>query len=95
MAEVAKAYPAAPVAPPAVPAAGNGAAGGQPAKKDNDLIPAQLPQFHVPDVVEDRRIDSNGNTVVRRYNRGKLLGKVSNKERRKRRATTSQRPGRL
>ncbi len=30
----------------------------------------------VPDVVEDRRLDANGATVVRRYERGRLLGKV-------------------
>ena len=31
----------------------------------------------VPDIVEDRRLDANGGAVVRRYERGRLLGKVS------------------
>jgi hypothetical protein len=62
MADVAKHVP-----PPPVPQAG---------AAKNELIPAQLPQFHVPDIVEDRRIDSAGNTIVRKYVRGKLLGKV-------------------
>ena len=31
----------------------------------------------VPEIVEDRRLDANGGTVVRRYERGRLLGKVS------------------
>ncbi len=42
----------------------------------NAPIPQQLPQFHVPDVVEDRRQDAAGNIILRRYHRGKLLGKV-------------------
>ncbi len=31
----------------------------------------------VPEIVEDRRLDAGGGTVVRRYERGRLLGKVS------------------
>lgn len=31
----------------------------------------------IPDVVEDRRTDSAGNIYIRRYTKGKLLGKVS------------------
>jgi hypothetical protein len=38
--------------------------------------PPADPTAGVPDVVEDRRIDAAGNTVVRRYERGRLLGKV-------------------
>jgi len=66
MAAVAAAPRAYPAAPPAQ-AAGAGA---------NLPVPQQLPQFIVPDVVEDRRTDSAGNIVVRKYLRGKLLGKV-------------------
>lgn len=39
-------------------------------------IPQALPQFHVPEIVEDRRQDAAGNIILRRYYRGKLLGKV-------------------
>jgi hypothetical protein len=67
MAAVAAAPRAHAAAPPPAQAAGAGA---------NLPVPQQLPQFIVPDVVEDRRTDSAGNIVVRKYLRGKLLGKV-------------------
>lgn len=47
-------------------------------------VPAAQPEavrapdtVNVPDVVEDRRADANGNIVARYYSRGRLLGKVS------------------
>jgi hypothetical protein len=39
--------------------------------------PPPDPAAGVPEVVEDRRLDAYGGTVVRRYERGRLLGKVS------------------
>lgn len=54
------------------------AAAAQPAGVDSAAAPAPAPLPHagVPDVVEDVRKDTVGNTVVRRYQRGRLLGKV-------------------
>ena len=44
-------------------------------------MPQQLPPtFVVPDVVEDRRSDTAGNIITRRYLRGALLGKVSGRD---------------
>lgn len=45
------------------------------AHAQNQVAPA-APVETVPDVVEDRREDGNGNVVIRRYQRGRLLGKV-------------------
>ena len=54
----------APAAAPAVPAAAAAAVAAPPAAET------------VPDIVEDNRTDEHGNIVVRRYQRGRLLGKV-------------------
>jgi hypothetical protein len=43
----------------------------------------------VPDVVEDRRVDTRGNVLTRRYTRARLLGKV---RARQRSATAAQQP---
>lgn len=39
-------------------------------------VPVALPAVNVPDIVEDRRTDSVGTVLVRRYLKGRLLGKV-------------------
>jgi len=61
MAAVAAAAPAAAAAPDAA---------------GRDPIPVALAPVSVPDVVEDRRTDAAGAIVVRKYVKGKLLGKV-------------------
>jgi hypothetical protein len=46
--------------------------GVEPTKMPSAEDPAQL----IPEVIEERRKDSEGRTVVTKYARGKLLGKV-------------------
>jgi hypothetical protein len=42
-----------------------------------NLVPGAPPtDAPVPDIVVDRRTDADGNIVMRRYKRGRLLGKV-------------------
>lgn len=60
---------AAAVAAAAVPVATAADAG-------RDPVPVALAPVTVPDVVEDRRTDAAGTIVVRKYMRGKMLGKV-------------------
>ena len=47
-----------------------------PAAKPPPPAAAAAPPSTVPDVVEDKRLDTNGNVVIRQYVKGRLLGKV-------------------
>lgn len=69
--------------PPLLP--GGSATNGilQPSQHNNIQPPPTVAQqrpaevINVPEVVENRRRDAKGNTVVRHYIRGKMIGKVS------------------
>lgn len=46
-------------------------------RRDNiTAVDPKDPAFNIPDIIEDRRKDSEGRTVITKYARGKMLGKV-------------------
>ena len=47
-----------------------------PAQCSSKTEKVQPPEEHIPDIIEERRKDSEGRIVSNRYLRGKLLGKV-------------------
>jgi hypothetical protein len=47
-----------------------------PAQCSSKTEKVQPPEEHIPDIIEERRKDSEGRIISNRYLRGKLLGKV-------------------